>query len=47
MNGREGWRRRLPVLIPEDAGGFGFVFELEVGFFEGHIDGEAGHRWEG
>ena len=32
----------LPIAFAEDAGGFGFVFEFEVGFFEGHVDGEAG-----
>ena len=42
VTGDGGWRRRLPVLFAEDAGGFGFVLELEVGFFEGHVDGEAG-----
>ena len=33
---------RSPIPFAEDAGGFGFVFEFEVGFFEGHVDGEAG-----
>ncbi len=35
-----GWEG-LAVFIAESVGGFGFVFEFEVGFFEWHIDAES------
>ena len=38
---------RLSEAFAEDVGGFGFAFEFEAGFFEGHVDGEAGTRWGG
>ena len=43
MKGVAGLKRRLPVPFAGDARGCGFVFELEVEFFEGHVYGEAGY----
>ena len=38
---RGGLGGRLPILLPQNVGGFGFVFEFEAGFLEGHVDGEG------